>query len=213
MLKNKDLRDFLNQVKKLGPDYYLEAKRSLAPDLQVCILQQKLATQGRFPVIFCPEIKGSKIPLVTNLFGSYELLATALGIAVTSGTIESEEPNFFAFSDRGPQKIDRVKLLNEIRQRLANKIPPQIIPSSEAPVKEVILKGKDIDLDKLPITRHGDLDSTKYVTIGCSICKDPETGVPNVGIYRQEVKGKDKILHCDMKTSGISYGWKTDILV
>jgi len=67
------------------------------------------------------------------------------------------------------------------------------IPPSQAPVKEVILKGKDVDLGILPITRRGELDSGKFITAGCTICKHPDTGNANAGMYRHEVKGKNKL--------------------
>lgn len=192
-MKNKDLRDFLDLVRQAGSNFYVQVKKPLSPELEACVLQQKLAKQGRFPVVFCPEIKGSKLPLVSNLFSSYEMLSLALGVNPKLGAADIEEASFFAFNDRGPQKVDRAKLLHELRKRVANKKHIEIVPSSEAPVKEVILKDQDVDLGILPINKHGKLDSGKYITIGCTICKDPDTGVSNVGVYRHEVKGKDKL--------------------
>lgn len=193
MKKNKDLRDFLELARQAGPDFYVQVKKPLNPELETCVLQEKLAKRGRFPVMFCPEIRGSKIPLVSNLFGSYEMLAMALGIDPRVNTTDIDGSTFFAFNDRGPQKIDRAKLLHELRTKVADKKPTQLLPASEAPVKEVILKGKDVDLGILPITKHGKLDSEKFITAGCMVCKDPDTGIPNVGIYRHEVKGKNKL--------------------
>ncbi|MFC1955440.1 UbiD family decarboxylase [Chloroflexota bacterium] len=193
MKKNKDLRDFLNKARQAGPDYYLEAKKPVDPDLVPGILQQKLAKQGRFPVFFCPEINGSKIPMVSNLFGSYELLAMALGIDPSQTGTNVDEATFFPYSDRGEQRVDKAQLFQEFRKRLANGKPVEEVPASEAPVKEVVLKGKDVDLGILPITRHGKEDSEKYITIGCIVAKDPDTGIANVGVYRHEIKGKDKL--------------------
>jgi len=48
-------------------------------------------------------------------------------------------------------------------------------------------------LGLLPLTHHAELDSGKYITIGALICKDPDTGIPNAGVYRHEVKGKDEL--------------------
>ena len=173
----KDLRQFLQVVKEAGSDFYVEVKRPLKPKLEVCVIQQKLAKEGRFPVIYCPEIEGSKLPLVTNLLGSYELLGLALDI--------------------DPKKADKAEILQEFKRRQANIGPPETVLGSEAPVKEVVLRGKDVDLGLLPITQHGELDSGKYITIGSMICRDPDTGIPNVGVYRMEVKGKDQ-LSCGM---------------
>ncbi|OFZ89922.1 MAG: hypothetical protein A2V78_05120 [Betaproteobacteria bacterium RBG_16_64_18] len=173
MKQNKNLRDFLKVVRKAGPDYYVEVKRPLHPHLEVGVIQRKLRKIDRYPIIYCPEIIGSKLPLVTNLFGSYELLGVALGME--------------------PGKIDKTTILHEYRRREADLKPTVTIPSSEAPVKEVILRGEDADLAVLPLIHHAPLDSGKYITPGNMICRDPDTGILNVGMYRHEVKGKNEL--------------------
>ena len=80
MKKNKDLRDFLDVVKKGGPEYYIEVNKPLDPHLEVGVITHKLYKTDRTPVVFCPEMKGSKLPLVTNMLSSYELLGVAMGM-------------------------------------------------------------------------------------------------------------------------------------
>jgi len=172
MKRNKDLRDFLEVVKKAGPDYYVEVKKPLDPYLEVGVIQHKLHKIDRDPVIYCPQIVGSKLPLVTNVFGSYELLGVALGME--------------------PGRIDKNKILHEYKRREADVKPTIMVPPSEAPVKEVVLRGKDADLGILPLTHHAALDSAKYITVGNMICRDPDTGIFNVGMYRHEIKGKNE---------------------
>jgi 2,5-furandicarboxylate decarboxylase 1 len=168
----KDLRQFLQVVKEAGPDFYVEVKRPLKPELEVNIIQHKLAREGRYPVIYCPEIEGSKLPLVTDLFGSLETLALAL--------------------DMSP-KIEKSKILQEYMRRVDDLKPPQKLPAAEAPIKEIVLRGKDIDLGLLPILKHAESNSGKYMTINPLICKDPVTGILNAGDYRHELKGKDEL--------------------
>jgi 2,5-furandicarboxylate decarboxylase 1 len=168
---SKDLRQFLEAARELGPDFYVEVKKPLKPKFEPCIIQEKLAKEGRFPVIYCPQIEGSKLPLVTDLFGSYEMLGLAL--------------------DVDARQMGKAEIIREYRKREADTKPPQMIPASEAPVKEVVLQGKDVDLSLLPIIFHQEGDSGKYINIGSMICKDPDTGIPNVAVYRHEVKGKD----------------------
>ena len=170
---NKDLRQFLSIVKEAGPDFYVDVKKPVNPHLEVCVLQEKLAKQGRFPVIYCPEVIGSKLPLVTDVFGSYEMLGVILGME--------------------PKKHTKYDILHEYRRREVNLKPMEKVPPSKAPVKDVILRGKDVDLSLLPACFHAELDSGNYITIGAMICKDPETGILNAGVYRHEVKGKDKL--------------------
>jgi 2,5-furandicarboxylate decarboxylase 1 len=45
----------------------------------------------------------------------------------------------------------------------------------------------------LPITAHGEHDSGKYITAGMTVIRDPDTGIPNVGIYRHELKGRNQL--------------------
>ncbi|MFH0914260.1 MAG: TRAP transporter large permease subunit [Chloroflexota bacterium] len=112
MRPNKDLRSFLKAAKEAGPEFYVEAKRPLRPELEVSALQEKLAAEGRFPVIYCPRIKGSKLPLVTDLFGSYELLGLALGL--------------------DPRKDSQSEIFQEYRRRIAKPKPVREVTASQA---------------------------------------------------------------------------------
>jgi len=156
----------------MGSEYYVEAKKPLSWRFEPCILQEKLAELGRFPVIYCPRIEGSKIPLITNLFGSYESLGLAIDIDKIAG---------------------KPAILKEyIRREMERNATTSVLPSA-APVKEVIIKGKDVDLGLLPIPLHQEKDSGRYINIGCMICKDPDTGMPNIGVYRHEVRSKNTL--------------------
>ena len=50
---SKDLRQYLQMAKELGPEFYVEVKKPLKPKLEVGVLQHKLAKEGRFPIIYC----------------------------------------------------------------------------------------------------------------------------------------------------------------
>jgi 4-hydroxy-3-polyprenylbenzoate decarboxylase len=45
----------------------------------------------------------------------------------------------------------------------------------------------------IPISTPG-FDNAPYLTAGCWITKDPETGVRNMGVYRGQIKGALKTL-------------------
>ena len=170
---SKDLREFLRMAKEAGPEFYVEVKKPLKPDLEVGIIQHKLASEGRYPAIFCPAIEGSKIPLVTNLFGSIEMYALAF--------------------DMDPRAVEKKAVLREYMKRMERVIQPVTVPPKDAPVKKIVLQGKDADLGLLPLLKHAEMNSGKYMTMNPFICKDPVTGIPNAGIYRHEVRGKDDL--------------------
>jgi len=169
---NQDLRSFLGEARQAGPDYFVSVSKEVDPVLETCVIQQKLAADGRYPVIRMDSIKGSELPLVTSALGSYELLGLALGV------------------DPGEPKS---AILHRFRERAAEPKEPVSIDAADAPVKQVVLKGDDIDLGRLPITHHAERDSGKYITVGVLVLRDPDSGVLNAGMYRHEVKGKDRL--------------------
>jgi 4-hydroxy-3-polyprenylbenzoate decarboxylase len=80
---------------------------------------------------------------------------------------------------------------------LSRPIPPRIVKSG--PVKEVVLKGKEISRPNggllkfpVPISNPG-FDGGPFLTAPYVVTKDPETGVTNVGTYRCMIKGPDKM--------------------
>jgi 2,5-furandicarboxylate decarboxylase 1 len=173
----KDLRTFLDLIRPLGPAYYLEARQPVKPEMELSALLQKLTREGRYPVVYCPQVVGSRIPAVTNLFGSYELTGLALGLP-----LESLRP--------GKREV----IVKEYGERIQHFRDPVEVPSLQAPVRDTVLKGDKADLTTLPIMFHAPLNSGKYVTAGLTILKDPDSGVPNVGVYRQELKGPRRLV-------------------
>ena len=77
---NKDLRTFLAEARQMGPDYFASVSRPVDPIYEPCVIQQKLAARDEYPVIRFEKVNGSEMPLVTNVFGKYELLGLALGV-------------------------------------------------------------------------------------------------------------------------------------
>ncbi len=169
---SKDIRTFIGEARQLGSRFFASVSRPVDPVFEPCVIQQKFAAEGKFPVIRFDKINGSEIPLATNLMGSYELLGLALDV----------DPN-----------ESKSNILKRFRERGANPLPTKTVARENAPVKQIVMTGDDIDLGKLPITHHAEEDSGKYITVGTLVVRDPDTGVLNAGIYRHEVKGKDKI--------------------
>lgn len=169
---NKDLRTFVAEVRQMGPDYFRTVSKTVDPIFEPCVIQQKLAAEKRYPVLRFDNIKGSDMSLVTNFFGSYGLLGLALGV--------------------GPDEPKR-KILERFRMLVEKPLPVAEVEAKDAPVKDIVLTGDDIDLGRLPIVRHAELNPDKYITVGCLIVRDPETGVLNAGMYRHQLKGKNQV--------------------
>ncbi|MBI4523664.1 MAG: UbiD family decarboxylase [Deltaproteobacteria bacterium] len=164
----KDMRTFMDQVAKERPGEILMVDEEVDPKFEITGIASKLASQGRFPAIFCRKVKGTRLPVVINLTASYERLALAVGTST-----ENMVPDY--------------------ANRPAAKIPPKISEKSNAPVKEIILKGGDAKMSVLPVPTHNEFDAGPYITGDTLICKDPDSGALNAGMYRIQVQKEQQL--------------------
>jgi len=81
------------------------------------------------------------------------------------------------------------KLIPTLVDRIRRPLDPVMVDRKDAPVKEVVLTGADADLTKLPAMWTNERDPAPYIASGMAIIKDPETGVRNMSIHRQQVLG------------------------
>jgi len=169
---NKDLRSFLAELRQLGPAYFASVSKTVDAKFETCVIQQKLAAEGRYPVLRFEDVAGADMPLTSNLFGSYALLGLALGV------------------DPGAPKS---RILERYRARAATPLPTREIAAADAPVKQHVATGDAVDLARLPIPHHAEHDSGRYITAGCLVVRDPDSGVLNAGMYRHEVQGRDRL--------------------
>lgn len=162
----KDLRTFLEQVEKARPGDLVRVRREVDPVFEATGVVAKFEEKGSFPGVYFEKIKGSDIPLVINLTASYERLALSLDTTVE-------------------------RMVETYAEREGRPIPMKEV--KDGPVKEVIMKGDEVDLSILPILTHNELDAGPYITAGVAIVKDPDTGKQNCGIYRHQFQGKNKL--------------------
>jgi 2,5-furandicarboxylate decarboxylase 1 len=79
---------------------------------------------------------------------------------------------------------DERNVIHEYMRRMSDPQPVVEVPSSEAPVHQVVLTGDEIDLTKLPFHLQHELDGAPYISSGIDYTTDPATGRTNVGCRR-----------------------------
>ena len=89
-----------------------------------------------------------------------------------------------------PKEMTRPEMAEVCLQREEQRIPPIVVSKKEAPVKEVVKVGDEVDLFELPVMRHHYMDGGPFITLS-SIVKDRKTGVYNVSYHRMEIKSKN----------------------
>ena len=83
-------------------------------------------------------------------------------------------------------------VIETFNTRVKSPIDPEMVDTARAPVKEVILKGDEVDLTKVPAAWTSELDPGPFIASGMAIIKDPDTGIRNMSIHRQQVMGKNR---------------------
>jgi UbiD family decarboxylase len=163
---NPDLRSFIQQVSQEATADVLMVKDSLSLQYEATAYIDEFAKKGRHPVFIFENLRGAKFPVVTNILGSRKRYALALR------TTE-----------------DRIKTEWLLRSRRL--ISPRIV--DEAPIKDCVYRGAEVDLNNLPVITHFQHDGGPYITSGIVIARDPDTGVRNASFHRCQVKGRDTL--------------------
>src|SRR3990167_7851856 len=157
----QDLRSFLKELEEKAPHLFFKVNKPVSAVFEVAGIARKFAEENKFPAIYCKEVVGYSMPLVANVAIGSESQRIALG----GGTSR-----------------------DELLAKLEHPIKPQLVKSG--PIQEIVKLGADLDLGELPIVTHAEKDAGPYITIGLAVVKDPDTGVPNWGIYRIMGKGE-----------------------
>ena len=184
----KDLRDFIAALEKEG-----ELKRvstEVSSHLEVTeISDRTLKSQG--PALLFENIKGSSIPLLANLFGSARRIALGMGQDNLDGLRDVGKLLAFLKEPKPPSGW------KDLWENLPNyksvlNISPNVKHS--APCQEVVIKDEEVDLSIFPIQTSWPGDAGPLVTWPLVITKGPDKERQNLGIYRMQQIGQNKLI-------------------
>lgn len=184
----RDLRDFLYLLEQKG-----QLKRifiEVDPYLEITeICDRTLKAQG--PALLFERPKGSKIPLLGNLFGTVERVALGMGAESVEALREVGQLLAFLKEPDPPTGMrDAFGKLPLLRKVLD--MAPRTVKS--APCQEIILRGQEIDLSRYPIQTCWPQDAGPLITWPLVITKGPFKERQNLGIYRMQVIDRNKTI-------------------
>ena len=167
-----DLHDFLARYERQYPQEVIHIEAPLEANWEITALAMKLEKAQRFPILVCHNVivdgQRAAMPLVTFLMASRLRLARAFGVEVR---------------EAGSACYERVQ------RRLA----PVVVSRQQAPVKQVVATGADIDVRRFPAPLHHRMDPGRYVTEGHFLTFNRATGLDNSAMQRGWLAGKDEI--------------------
>ncbi|MBO1270661.1 4-hydroxy-3-polyprenylbenzoate decarboxylase [Shewanella sp. 4t3-1-2LB] len=184
----KDLRSFLDHLEQQG-----ELKRishPVDPYLEMTEIADRVLRRGG-PALLFENPVGKSMPVLLNLFGTPRRVAMALGKEDPLALREVGELLGFLKEPEPPRGFrDALEKLPLFKQAL--NMPAKSV--RKAPSQEVVLSGDQVDLTQLPIQHCWPGDAAPLVTWGLTITQGPRQKRQNIGIYRQQLLGKNKLI-------------------
>ncbi len=187
-MKYNDLRDFIDLLEKKG-----ELKRiqyPADPYLEITeICDRTLKQEG--PALLFENPKNSSIPLLGNLFGTPHRVALGMGAETVEALREIGQLLAYLKEPEPPKGMKDAFEKIPVFKQVLHMAPRQV----KKPVcQEVVLESSDIDLSSYPIQTCWPDDAAPLITWPLVITKGPYKERQNLGIYRQQVIDKNKVI-------------------
>ena len=191
-MKYHDLRDFIAQLESIG-----ELKRisvEVDPRFEMTEICDRVLRAGG-PAILFENPKGefglTRMPVLANLFGTPRRVALGMGQESVEALREVGKLLAYLKEPEPPKGVkdawDKLPILKQVLN-----MAPKVF--SSAPCQEVVWEGKDVDLSRLPIQHCWSGDVAPLITWGLTVTRGPNKSRQNLGIYRQQVIGRNKVI-------------------
>jgi len=190
-MKYRDLRDFLAQLEARG-----ELKRIAAavdPRLEMTEICDRVLKAGG-PALLFEKPAGHTVPVLGNLFGTVRRVALGMGVDAENPATALRELGVLLATLKEPEPPrgwkdawDKLPLLKQV---LA--MEPRVV--SGAPCQEVVREGADVDLGQWPIQTCWPGDVAPLIAWGLTVTRGPSQRRQNLGIYRQQVIARNKVI-------------------
>jgi 4-hydroxy-3-polyprenylbenzoate decarboxylase len=187
-MKYQDLRDFIGQLEQRG-----ELKRVpvvVDPYLEITEICDRTLRAGG-PALLFERPKGSDIPLLANLFGTPKRVALGMGEESVEALREVGKLLAFLKEPDPPRGMKEAWRTLPIFKKVLD-MAPKVRRS--APCQEEEISREEVDLSRLPIQTCWPGDAGPLITWGLVVTRGPEKPRQNLGIYRMQVIGRNRVI-------------------
>jgi 4-hydroxy-3-polyprenylbenzoate decarboxylase len=187
-LKYRDLRDFLAQLEQQG-----ELRRvgvEVSPRLEMTEICDRVLKAGG-PAILFEKPTGHTIPVLGNLFGTPRRVALGMGEETVEALREIGKLLAYLKEPEAPQGLKDAWDKLPVLKKVLDMAPKE---RASAPCQEIVWEGSDVDLARLPIQTCWPGDAGPLITWGLTVTRGPHKKRQNLGIYRQQVIGRNRVI-------------------
>jgi 4-hydroxy-3-polyprenylbenzoate decarboxylase len=203
----KDLSAFISALEQAGD--LVRIDRPVHVELQMTeIADRCMKSTGGGPALLfetpvLPDGSVADVPVAINLFGSERRMALALGVE----RLEDVSDRIRGLLEMKPPSGLKEKLLLIPQLAEFARFPPRRVRGTP-PCQRTVLRADQLDLERLPHLKCWPEDGGRYLTLPQVISHDPGTGRRNVGMYRIQVLGPDRLaMHWQRHKSGAAH-WR-----
>lgn len=185
---HKDLRAFIDYLERIGE--LIRISKPVDPNLEMTEIADRMLKQAG-PAILFEQPVGSTIPVLANLFGTPKRVALGMGAEDVTALRDVGKLLAFLKEPSPPEGFkDALSQLPTFRKVLDMGVKVQKKPVCQ----QLVLEGDAIDLNQWPIQTCWPGDAGPLITWGLVITRGPEKTRQNLGIYRQQVIGKNRVI-------------------
>ncbi len=187
-MEYRDLRDFIQQLESQG-----ELKRisvEVDPYLEITEICDRTLRQGG-PALLFEKVKGSEIPLLGNLFGTPKRVALGMGEDSVASLREVGSLLAMLKEPEAPKGMRDAWEKLPVFRKVLDMSPKE---KKSAACQEVVVEGEAVDLGKIPIQTCWPEDAAPLITWGLVVTRGTEKSRLNLGIYRMQVLGKNRVI-------------------
>src|SRR3569832_1685681 len=187
-MKYTDLREFVAKLETLGELKHVSVP--VSPHLEMTEICDRALRAGG-PALLFDKPKGQNIPVLANLFGTPRRVALGMGVDDVSELRRIGHLLAMLKEPEPPKGVKDVLGLGSLVKSLWDMAPKEV---RTAPCQEIVWEGADVDLSRLPIQHCWPEDVAPLSTWGLGITKGPHKKRHKLGIYRQQVIGRNKLI-------------------
>ncbi len=188
-MKYADLRDFIAQLEKRALLKRISVE--VDPRLEMTEICDRVLKAGG-PALLFENPKGHSIPVLGNLFGTAERVALGMGEESVAALREVGKLLAFLKEPNPPKGLkDAWQNTRPVFMQVMHMAPKE---RASAPCQEIVWEGKDVDLSRLPVQTCWPGDVAPLITWGLTVTRGPLKARQNLGIYRQQVIARNKVI-------------------
>ena len=187
-MKYKDLRDFIDGLEQRGE--LRRIAREVDPNLEMTEIADRVLRAGG-PALLFENPTGSDIPVLANLFGTPERVAMGMGEDSVEALREVGRLLAFLKQPDPPKGLKAAWEQLPVFRKVLDMAPKK---TRGAACQRHVIEEQDVDLSRLPVQTCWPGDAGPLITWGLVVTRGPEKSRQNLGIYRQQVIGRNRVI-------------------